>query len=69
MSLDAATSISDDVDLAHAIEFNSDGTKMFIIDNKDDRVEEYTLSTAWDTTDITHNGIYDINCFFKYVDY
>lgn len=33
-----------------AIEFSSDGTKMYIVGDTDNDVNEYTLSTAWDVT-------------------
>ena len=33
---------------------------MFIIDNTGDRVEQFTLATAWDTSNVTHNGSFDI---------
>ena len=55
MTLTYETNMTD-VDLGHHIEFNSDGTQMFIIDNTGDRVEQFTLATAWDTSDVTHNA-------------
>lgn len=36
--------------------FNTDGTKMFILGNSDDRVTEYSLSTAFDVSTAVHAG-------------
>jgi len=33
-----------------AVQFNADGTKMFVLDEVQDRVNEYTLSTGFDVT-------------------
>ena len=46
----ATPSITADVE---CIRFNNDGTKMFVLDNSDNEVWEYTLSTAYDVTTAT----------------
>ena len=38
---------------AEGMAFNSDGTKIFILGNKNDKVFEYTLGTAYDVSDET----------------
>ena len=39
---------------AHDIEFNSDGTKMFVASYNRDTVREYALSTAFDLTTMSY---------------
>ena len=60
-SLVSTEDISTDVDLPHAITFSTDGTKMFIMDNKDTDVEVYTLSTAWDSSTSTWSARFNFN--------
>ena len=60
-SLVSTEDISSDVDLPHAITFSTDGTKMFIMDNKDTDVEVYTLSTAWDSSTSTWSARFNFN--------
>ncbi len=36
------------------VAFNSDGTKMFVIDNHADDIYEYTLSTGFDVSTATY---------------
>ena len=44
------------------IDFNSDGTKMYIISGNDKDLSEYTLDTAFDLSEgFTHNGSYDVS--------
>ena len=44
------------------IDFNSDGTKMYIISGGDLDLSEYTLNTAFDLSEgFTHNGSYDVS--------
>ena len=44
------------------IDFNSDGTKMYIISGGDSDVSEYTLNTAFDLSEgFTHKGEYDVS--------
>lgn len=44
-----------------AIQFNSDGTKFFVLDYAGDDVNEYTLSTAYDLSTGTFVDAYDIS--------
>ena len=37
------------------INFNTDGTKMFLLDKQNDAVQEYTLSTAFDVSTISRS--------------
>ena len=37
--------------------FKDDGTKMYVIGNSSDRVREYDLSTAWDISTASYNGV------------
>ena len=46
----------DSVGLPHAIEFKSDGTMMYVIDNHDRRVEQFTLSEAWNSATLSHDN-------------
>ena len=46
-------SVKDQDTSANSIEFNTDGTKMFILGEYDDKVYEYTLSTAFDFSPVT----------------
>jgi len=39
------------------IKFNSDGTHMYVLDGSLDTVFEYSLSTPWDLTSLSYNGI------------
>ena len=44
------------------IDFNSDGTKMYIISGNDTDLSEYTLDTAFDLSEgFTHKGSYDVS--------
>ena len=44
------------------IDFNSDGTKMYIISGNDKDLSEYTLDTAFDLSEgFTHKGSYDVS--------
>ena len=60
-SLVSTEDISSDVDLPHAITFSTDGTKMFIMDNKDTDVEVFTLSTAWDSSTSTWSARFNFD--------
>ena len=46
-------SVADQETSANSIEFNTDGTKMFILGEYGDDVNEYTLSTAFDFSPVT----------------
>jgi len=41
-------------------EFNSDGTKLFFCDGSNNRIHQYTMTTAWDVSTASHNGYYDV---------
>ena len=40
-----------------AVAFNSDGSKMYIVGNSNDRVFQYSLSTPWNVSTATYNSI------------
>lgn len=42
---------------AFAVDFNLDGTKMYILGYSNRTVFEYDLSTAWDVTSASYNGV------------
>ena len=48
------------ITLPHAIEFHPNGTKMYVINNTGTKVEQYTISTAWDTSTLDHYGTYNV---------
>jgi len=41
----------------YAVAFNSDGSKMYIVGNSNDRVFQYSLSTPWNVSTATYNSI------------
>ena len=43
---------------ARDIKFNSDGTKLFLVGTDDKEINEYNLSTAYDTSTSVHQNIY-----------
>jgi hypothetical protein len=45
----------------NGIHFSSDGTKMFSCDEANNKVHEYTLSTAWDITTLSYVHAFDIS--------
>ena len=45
--------VTSEAAFANSIEFNTDGTKMFIVDSGGNDVNEYTLSTAFDFSPVT----------------
>ena len=46
------------------LDFNYDGTKMYVLATQEDVIEEYTLSTAWDiTSTITLEDSFDVISF------
>ena len=48
--------------LPHAIEFKSDGTKMFVTTNKDPTsVYQYKLTTPWDTSTLEYEIRYSVD--------
>jgi sugar lactone lactonase YvrE len=40
--------VTTEVDIARAVHFSTDGTKMYIASQGDEKVYQYTLGTAWD---------------------
>ena len=43
------------------LEFSSDGSKFFITGDAMDKVQEFTLSTPFDLSNVTHEGGHDIS--------
>ena len=41
--------------------FNNDGTKMFVVGANGDAVDEWTLSTAYDISTLSHVGNYSVS--------
>mgnify|MGYP000150235901 CR=1 FL=1 len=48
--------IASTVSSAEAIFFKPDGTKMYVLDDTDDAIFEYSLSPAWDVSTIIHKS-------------
>jgi len=46
---------------AYDLWFNTAGTKLYFMDNGNDRVEQWTLSSAWDLTSASLDGTFDVN--------
>ena len=42
------------------IEFNTDGTRMFIIGTRDNVVDQYDLSTGFDISTLSHVGFLNL---------
>ena len=54
--------ISGQVTVPRGITFNNDGTKMFIVGDVGNDINEYTLSVGFDlTSTVTHVGSFDIS--------
>ena len=49
-----AISVADQVDTPRDVAFSNDGLKMFVVDSNQDKVHEYTLSTAFDVSTAIH---------------
>ena len=61
---DEAYSISGEQDgKPTGMAFNDDGTKMFIVGTKNDKVHEYTLSAAYDVSSATYVDALDISSY------
>ena len=46
----------------NAAAFNSDGTKMYSVDNASDAVYQYSMSTAWDVSTASYDNVsYDVS--------
>ena len=56
----STTSITE-VNLPHAIEFKSDGTMMYVIDNTGTRVEQFNLTEAWNTAELSHDDFFSVS--------
>lgn len=54
-------SVSSQMTSPRGINFNNDGTKMFITGEQDDEVNEYTLSTGFDVSTASFVGSFDIS--------
>jgi hypothetical protein len=50
-------SVTDDDDSAGGFTFNNDGTKLFYVGYENDLVHQYSLSTAWDISTATSDGV------------
>ena len=49
-------STSSEATQPEGVEFNADGTKMFIVEDRDDNVYEYNLSTGFDVSTASYSG-------------
>ena len=56
----STTPITPQVGLPHAIEFKSDGTMMYVMDNQNKRVEQFTLSEAWNSATLSHDNFFAV---------
>jgi len=46
---------------ANGIDFKPDGTKMFITGSSGDAVDEFSLSTAWDLSTLSHDYVFSVS--------
>ncbi|SVA34804.1 uncharacterized protein METZ01_LOCUS87658, partial [marine metagenome] len=53
--------ISDEETAANSIEFNLDGTKLFVLGQSDDNVDEYALSTGFDLSTASFTDSFDVS--------
>ena len=60
-SHDGFFSVSSEASDARDVAFSADGSRMFVTDNTDDDVHQYTLSTAWDVTSASHDGSFPVS--------
>ena len=58
---DGSFSVSSEAGEPQGVAFSSDGTRMFVVDNGDEDVHQYTLSTAWDVTSATYDGFFSMS--------
>ena len=49
--------VSSEAASPYAVDFKSDGTKMFVLDLSTDSLYQYSLSTAWDVTTATYDSV------------
>ena len=59
-SLVSTTSITV-VNLPHAIEFKSDGSMMYVIDNTGTRVEQFNLTESWNSATLSHDDAFSVS--------
>ena len=50
-------SVSTQVTYARAVNFNSDGTKMYVADYTNSSIYQYSLSTAWDVSTASYDSV------------
>ena len=50
-------------DHGQSIKWKPDGTKFFLIDRDEDRLKQFTVSTAWDVNGATGGGIQDLSTY------
>lgn len=60
-SFSQSFSLENETGTAGGIAFNSDGTKLFVADNSNDRVLEYTLTTGFDLSTESFNQSFNTN--------
>ena len=56
-----SSSISTYEDAPNGMFFKSDGLKLYIIGGNGDEVNEFSLSTAWDVSTISHVGLFSVS--------
>ena len=56
-----STSVSSEETAPQDVTFKTDGTKMYIVGSSGDEVNEYDLSTAWDTSTATYNQNFSVS--------
>ena len=49
------------IDKPHAIHFKPDGKVMYVVDNGSLTIEQYNLTTAWDTSTLVHDDNFTIS--------
>jgi DNA-binding beta-propeller fold protein YncE len=57
----ASTSVSAQETTPHGFFFKSDGTKMYLTGSNGDDVNEYDLTTAWDSTTLSHVRVQSVS--------
>lgn len=56
-SAGSAFSVISQTDEPSALGFKSDGTRMFLLDNQNNKVHQYSLSTAWDISTASYDSV------------
>ena len=67
--LDNIFSIGTEDSAIRGIEFNNDGTKMYLIGFGDDNIQQFTLSTAYAVGTASYNGYYSLSADGHYYPY